>query len=47
MVNYSDMLRELADLLDDDFRGNLLEVCLKLSQILTWLLQANGSDQKV
>lgn len=38
MNTYADHLRKIADMLDKDFRGNLLQVCTELASIVNNLL---------
>ena len=38
MEKYSDVLRKLADMLDDDYRKNVHHVCRELSKIMLSML---------
>jgi hypothetical protein len=38
MEKYSDVLRRLADMLDEDYRTNLHEVCRQLSKMVLSML---------
>ena len=46
MKTYADELRELADLLDANFRGNLFVVLEKLARMMTSLI-ATAAQQKM